>query len=97
MAPLDDEPGVLPLHDVVGGADGKAVEKPSDAQKLEAANKIPIDEKITSLMGAIHSNAANIGLDLKKVPAVSGGGAPADAGKKLTADEQIRRHKANAK
>ena len=78
--------------------DGKPLVKDAtDAAKLEAANKIPVAEKITALMGAIHSSAANIGVDLKKVPAVSGGGAAPDNGKKLSADAQIAKHLASKK
>ena len=73
-------------------SEGKPLAKDAkDEAKLEAANKIPVAEKITALMGAIHSSAAGIGVDLKKVPSTTGGGAPADTGKKLSADEQIRR------
>jgi chromosome segregation ATPase len=78
--------------------EGKPLAKTAtDSQKLESANKIPVAEKITALMGAIHSSAANIGLDLKQVPAVSGGGTAPDSGNKLSADAQIAKHLASKK
>ena len=77
--------------------EGKPLAKDAtEAQKIEAANKVPVAEKITALMGAIHSSAASIGVDLKKVPAVSGVAAP-DNGKKLSADAQIAKALAGKK
>jgi chromosome segregation ATPase len=77
--------------------EGKPLAKDAtEAQKIEAANKVPVAEKITALMGAIHSSAASIGVDLKKVPAVAGVAAP-DNGKKLSADAQIAKALAGKK
>lgn len=71
--------------------DGKPLAKEAtEDQKIEAANKIPVAEKITALMGAVNSAAASVGVNLKSVPAVSGATSTGtDNGKKLTADAQI--------
>ena len=75
----------------INGADGKPLAKEcSDADLTAACKDMTFESLVTAQSGAVHKAASEIGVDLKKVPVVSGAAAPGEKGKKLSVEEECR-------
>ena len=71
--------------------DGKALAKDAtDAEKLSAAEAVPVAEKITSLFGAVNAAVAKTGVSFAQIPAPGGSTATASQKPELKGRERMK-------